>query len=417
MRILWFTSTPSLAAAKLNADTNMTGWVASLEKQISTVKEINLGIAFPYGFDKAESFKINDTCYYSFPFWKEKGKIIGLWDRWTHAIEPEDEINYYLKIIEDFKPNLIHIFGSERSFGNIINHIKIPVVLQIQGILSVCTLKYFSGFSSFESVIYSHKKSFLLGYNTWHQFYTLKKRAIREQKFMSNFKFIIGRTDWDKSVSKIIAPESKYFHCDEILRDQFYKNQWSKPQNKKFIIFSTLSGSTYKGFETILMTAWLLKSFNSFNFEWHIAGIEETHEIISIVERASKLKFSNNNVIFRGLLNADELAAGLLASDCYVHTSHIENSSNGVCEAMLLGLPVIATYAGGTPSIVQNRVDGLLVQDGDPYVLAGAIKELSEYPEKSGLYSRNARQKALLRHNQSTILENMVSIYKSVINH
>ena len=416
MRILWFTGTPSLAATKLNSYTTMTGWITSLEKQISGVKEIDLGIAFPYRFDKPESFKINNTSYYSFPFWKEKGKIMGLWDRWTHVIEPGNEIKYYLQVIEDFKPDLIHIFGSERSFGNIINHIKIPVVLQIQGSLSVCTMKYFSGFSAFESIIYSHKKSFLLGYSTWHQYYTFKKRAIREQQFMRNFKFIIGRTEWDKCISRIIAPESKYFHCDEILRDQFYENQWSKFQNNKFIIFSTLSGSTYKGFETVLMTANLLKSLNRFDFEWHVAGIEGTHEIISIIERARKLKFSGNNVVFAGLMNADELAAGLLASDCYVHPSHIENSSNGVCEALLMGVPVIATYAGGTPSIIQNGVDGLLVQDGDPYFLAGTILELHNYPERSVLFSRNARKKAISRHNQSAVLENILIIYKSIIN-
>lgn len=60
----------------------------------------------------------------------------------------------------------------------------------------------------------------------------------------------------------------------------------------------------------------------------------------------------------------------------FIHPSHIDNSPNGLCEAMLLGMPIIAIYAGGIPSLLVNRREGLLVQDGDPYAMAGAIIEL-----------------------------------------
>ena len=97
-------------AAKLNDNTNLGGWIASLEKQVSTVKDIELGVAFPYGFGKPQTFMIGNTCYYSFPNRKDKGKIRGLWDHWSHSIEPADEINFYMQIKEKFKPHLIHIY-------------------------------------------------------------------------------------------------------------------------------------------------------------------------------------------------------------------------------------------------------------------------------------------------------------------
>lgn len=40
--------------------------------------------------------------------------------------------------------------------------------------------------------------------------------------------------------------------------------------------------------------------------------------------------------------------------------SHIENSPNNLCEAMILGMPCIATDAGGTSTLLSNMKDGLL---------------------------------------------------------
>jgi glycosyltransferase involved in cell wall biosynthesis len=182
------------------------------------------------------------------------------------------------------------------------------------------------------------------------------------------------------------------------------------------MIFSTLSGSTYKGFETALKCASLLKSNNNFDFEWNIAGIESNHEIISIIERVLNLKFSDNNIYLKGLMGSDELIRNLLSSDCFIHPSHIENSPNSVCEAMMIGIPVIATRAGGTPSILISGEEGILVQDGDPYVLAGAILDLASSGEKQIKFSANARTKAIQRHNSDTILKNLIEIYKSIIN-
>lgn len=416
MRILWFTSTPSLAASIPHTGSNLTGWVTSLEKAVTGAKKIILGVAFPHGYGQTRSFNIRGTSYFSFPKRKEKGKISGLLYRWAHKIEHETEINHYLQIIEQFKPDLIHIFGSEAAFGNILNHITgIPVVIQIQGSLSACALKYFAGMPAWDTVIYSHKKSFLLGYSTWHQYFTFQRRAARERTFMKKCRYVIGRTGWDRQVSRVLAPDSEYFHCEEIMREPFYDKQWTRPDQGKLVLFSTLSGSTYKGFDVVLRTASLLREIAFFDFEWHIAGIDSSHELIAITERSLHQTFADNNVILRGMLSPDELAEGLLSSAFYVHPSYIENSSNAICEAMLLGVPVIATNAGGTESILSGGADGILVPTGDPYALAGAVKELYESPDKAKLYSENARRKAHARHDPSAILKNLMNIYKNIL--
>lgn len=40
-----------------------------------------------------------------------------------------------LKVIEDFKPDIIHVFGSEWGFGLVEKYVDIPVVIHMQGSL------------------------------------------------------------------------------------------------------------------------------------------------------------------------------------------------------------------------------------------------------------------------------------------
>jgi glycosyltransferase involved in cell wall biosynthesis len=416
MRILWFTNTPSLASERLGTKTNIGGWISSLERQISALKEIQLGVAFHYGCGEPESFSINDTRYFTLPFVKEEGTIKGLLARWRHIIEPEEELDLYLDIIRDFQPDLIHVFGSERSYGLISARCDIPVVLQIQGNLIVSSEKWFSGISYADILRYSRKKELLLGFGTFHDYYYFRKRALREEKILKQCKYIIGRTNWDRRITRLLAPDCIYFHCDELLRDEFYSKKWTIHIAGKVTIFSTLSPVIYKGLEVILKAASLLKVSSKIDFEWQVAGVSGTERIIEIIEKIQKKRFNECNIRFRGSLGANDLIEGLLNSDYYVHTSHIENSPNSVCEAMLLGLPVIATFAGGTDSILQNGVEGVLVQDGDPYVLAGAILELEGDPEKVKRYSVNARQKALERHSPPKVINDTLSIYRRVLN-
>jgi glycosyltransferase involved in cell wall biosynthesis len=415
MRILWFTNTPSLASEKLGAKTNLGGWISSLERQISALKEIQLGVAFPYGIGKPESFSVNDTRYFTLPFAKEDGSIKGLPARWGHMIEPEEELDLYLDIIRDFQPDLIHVFGSERSYGLISARSDIPVVLQIQGNLMVSCEKWFSGISFIDILRYSRKKELLLGFGTFHDYYYFKKRALREEKILKQCKYIIGRTNWDRRITRLLAPDSIYFHCDELLRDEFYSKKWTIHLARKVTIFSTLSPVIYKGLEVILKAASLLKISSRIDFEWQVAGVSGTERIIEMIEKSQKKRFNECNIRFRGSLGANDLIEGLLNSDYYVHPSHIENSPNSVCEAMILGVPVIATYAGGTDSILQNDIEGVLVQDGDPYVLAGALLDLAGSPEKINFFSANARRKALLRHDPTTVKNNLLRIYDSVL--
>ena len=62
-----------------------------------------------------------------------------------------------------------------------------------------------------------------------------------------------------------------------------------------------------------------------------------------------------------------------------------------------------------------NKKDGLLIQDGDPYSMAGAIIELISNQTFANNLGKNARATGLGRNNPKKIIEQLTNIYQSVI--
>lgn len=415
MKVLWFTNTPSLAAAHFNLPVIGGGWIESLEARIVQNAAIKLAIAFRQGDEKLQKIDGERTTYYAIPQ-KRKSKVREFMDRHYSVMNDEEMVKYCLEVIEDFNPDIINIFGTEDSFGLICKRTQIPVVIHLQGILTVYEKKWFaSQISKWDLVKNSGIKSLIKANSLLHEYWRFRKASHREQKIFSGCKYFMGRTDWDRRMSSVLSPDSKYFYCSEALRAGFYTEQWNKNAAKEKIFVSTIQSNIYKGLETILECAVLLKTINKFDFKWYVAGIAADDIIVRIFERKIRKKFEDYNIILSGRLGIRELMDIELGADIFIHPSHIDNSPNSVCEAMLLGMPVIATFTGGTGSLLEDKKEGLLIQDGDPYAMAGAILDLVNDHAYASKLGRNARSRAMSRHNADTINLDLTSIYSTIL--
>lgn len=70
-----------------------------------------------------------------------------------------------------------------------------------------------------------------------------------------------------------------------------------------------------------------------------------------------------------------DVPALLARATLSVSPSHAEGLSNAILEAMASRLPVVATAVGGTPELVRDGVNGLLVPPGSPGALARRMSE------------------------------------------
>ncbi len=87
-------------------------------------------------------------------------------------------------------------------------------------------------------------------------------------------------------------------------------------------------------------------------------------------------------IYFAGQRNRGDTLALMAGCDIFILNSTYEGLSHVVLEAMNLGLPIIATSAGGTPELVKNGDTGVLIKNGGPEALKSAILQLIASPER-----------------------------------
>ena len=414
MKVLWLTNTPCSAVEKLGMDLNFGGWLRSLEEELNKVHDLDLAICFYYS-KRIEPFNYKGTRYY--PIYREyKSSKFGRFiNRLCPKNNDEKEIIELLKVVKEFAPDIIHVHGTEDNFGLIQYHTNIPTVISIQGILTPYAEKYYAGVPYSIVSRYEGLAAKLLASSAAKAYAQFNKKAERERRILINAKYIIGRTDWDKHVTRVLAPKSQYFIGNEIIRKPFYENVWNKTQLSETIqIITSSRDSTYKGFEAIVNAAQILKENTTLKFVWKVIGLEETSDIVKIVKKWKKVNLKELHIEFLGVINEKEIIKNLLQSDIYIQTSHIENSPNSLCEAMLLGMPIISTSVGGTSTLLKNNEEGILLQDGDANSLVGAILEMVKDQDRAMKLKGRAREKSMNRHDKSLITSSLLSIYRSI---
>ena len=414
LRILWFSNTDAGYSSRGVKGKQLSGtWMQALVSAFKKEKiEFELGVVFKSN-EVLPNKKIEGVSYFPI-FNTNNNRFKRLIQRINRKIIYYEYIDKYLKVVNDFRPNIIHVFGSEQDFGLIVKFVEIPVVLSIQGNLTVCDWKYFSGISKLQSILYEDIYKNLLFSGMYNSYKIFNKRAKREIKILHSLNYIIGRTDWDRRIASILAPNAKYFYNDELLREKFYTAEILKPKlNGKVILTTVTRPALYKGLEVVYKAAKLLSDLNV-DYEWNIIGVTKSNSILRIVRKMLKEEFYNTKIKLWGGLNENEILDVLSETNIYIMPSHIENSSITLSEAMILGLPTISTLAGGTSSRLENGKEGLIIQNGDPWSMAGAIIELINNYDIAVEYGKKARERARERHNPSKVIKDLLNIYMEI---
>lgn len=408
MKVLWFTNNK----VNLEANNLAGGWMKSLEKYLLIDGDIKLSIATRANGKYLRKIENSETTYYLIP--EKRSLFEKRIDLFLNREPVDDYLQGYYQVIEEVKPDVIQVFGTEMDYGLICGNTNVPVIIYIQGILHPCLYQLTKLPISYGQQLKAHSLiDYIKGSTLNNGLKIFRRRTEVEQQILNSCRYLIGRTHWDKRVASILAPQAEYFHCDELLRDVFFKGQWLGNQTDTIQIVSTISNPLYKGHDTLIATCQVLHAAG-IDFIWHVIGINEHNSSYALFYQSQTTEFAHRLDLL-GQLTPAQILEQLQNADVYVHPSHIENSSNSLCEAMAVGMPVIALNVGGNDSMIQQEIDGVLVPDNDPYVLAAAIYEIKQNPERAVRLANQAKQTASRRHNPVAVVSQLKQIYNDLI--
>jgi len=93
-----------------------------------------------------------------------------------------------------------------------------------------------------------------------------------------------------------------------------------------------------------------------------------------------------------GAISEEEVRGHLEHAHVFALASHCEPLGVVIMEAMAMGIPVVATSAGGVGELVSDGANGRLVPPGNPAAMAAAIRELLAQPDTSCRFSAEGRK-------------------------
>lgn len=94
-----------------------------------------------------------------------------------------------------------------------------------------------------------------------------------------------------------------------------------------------------------------------------------------------------------------------------------EGIPNVLKEAMATGLPVVSTFHGGVPELVDDGVSGYLVAERDARALADRLAHLLRRPDLWETLGRAARAKVESEFDSSRLNDELVQLYRDALRH
>ncbi len=114
----------------------------------------------------------------------------------------------------------------------------------------------------------------------------------------------------------------------------------------------------------------------------------------SLLEVKAYAKQLGLDVSFTGKLTKQAWIALSKHYNVFINTTNFDNTPVSIIEAMALGLPIVSTDVGGLPFLIENNLNGQLVQPDDIESFVDAILNYKANPDKTQAIIHLARHKA-----------------------
>lgn len=289
------------------------------------------------------------------------------------------------KILKEYKPELIHLHAMHEITPSVLFLLKkYPTVITMHGsetFLSTLLLWSLKP-ENFKQRIYDKKNLNLIGRFTYFYFNSIQKFLYRIA--FKNVDIFITPSKYLQNIAK--ADVSPIIHLPYFIElRKFYE----LTNNYNLLFVGRLE--RIKGVEFLIQAASsIVKAFPQTTLTIVGDGREKTY----LLNLTKKLQLEKH-VQFLGWIGNKELDAYYKkASIIVVPTVSSEAFGLVILEAMRVGRPVIGTNVGGIPEIIDDGVNGYLVEPENPEQIAEKVMKLFSEEKLLKELGRNARKKA-----------------------
>ncbi len=390
MKVAWFAPyPPQYFSDQLNLTRNVVGqpstWIVTLSKALKEYCDIDLHIiSLAREISSNQSISVDGIHYHFIKPPNGYFRVCTLlqWDR--------IRLKHELKML---KPDIVHAHGTEQAYAYAAVTSGFPAIVTMQGIITelfkVEPLK-------------PNWKKFSYCIIQFIERYTVKKG-----------KYFIAKTPFAENFINSISANTVIYNLPNPMPKVFFNVECINTSEAFKIVFvGTLSRA--KGIEELLASmSFLIKDCP--NIYLKIIGHTKTPYVDNFIKPLIREYGLEEHVDLAGFMRPEEIAKEFESAAILVLPSYMETSPNVVSEAMVAGVPVIASNVGGIPSLIEDGKTGLLVKPGDPVALADKIKNLFQNPEARRRLGDNAKHIARKKHGPEIIARETYKIYETVL--
>lgn len=319
-------------------------------------------------------------------------------------------------VANDIKPDLVHVWGTERFWGLLTARklIDYPALLEMQGIPSAMA-PYMTGCLEQSDLrkCFRLKEVLRPSMSLTGQQKRYRRAAESEREIIRGHRFIDYQSEWIRSYVEPLRNGATMFKTRMMLREEFLKCDAWRHRPNNHVVFSSCGWAANKGVHVLIEACRMLQGRFP-DIQLRVAG-----GFSSGIRRSGYQKFAMDmakglDVVRLGGLSPNQMIEEMHNAAVYVNPSLVESYSMSLAEAMAVGCPCVATYAGAMPEVGGDAC--LYFPIADAGVLHECIANVFEMKDKACSLSEKARAKSLSDHDKHKVVERQLEIYSYIFN-
>lgn len=342
------------------------------------------------------------------------------------ARAPRQNVVLWRQVVEEVRPDLIQIWGSEFTDGLDLLEAApgVPAVLYAQGVIAAID-KYPNGGLPLKELCAAQPllfKPITLKYR--RDAARMRAQVPFEQELARRVDCIITDNDWCAGFFRVIAPGATVAYHMLPMNDVFQKVHWTAESCVPHTIFCNAGRTPYKGLHMAVRALALIRPHypdvklripGAISFER--LGNLRTPPYFRYLYRLSKKLGVLDCMEFPGMLTSKQMAEEMRRANVFVMPSAIENQSSTLREAMLVGTPSVAANVGCVSDSVTHNQNGYLYRYEEYELLAQYVIRLFADRQLSIALSAESRRSIHRMYAKEDAGLRLAEIYRQVLAH